>query len=151
MFKELFRGRFKGHPIHVMFVHFPIGLFSAGFCIDLAAFWIDETHLPFVSFYCMAGGVAGAIAAITFGLIDYIKLAENEQLFKKAGKHAVLQLTSVVLFGTVFGLKISEFPVVSDPTIVMLVVEAIAFSVMIAGNFIGGDLVYSDGVGTKEI
>ncbi|MEX1270526.1 MAG: DUF2231 domain-containing protein, partial [Balneolaceae bacterium] len=95
MFKELFRGRIQGHPIHVMFVHFPVGLFSAGFCFDIAAFWIDEAHLPLVSFYCMAGGVAGGLAAILFGLMDYIKLAENEQLFKKAGKHAVLQLTSV--------------------------------------------------------
>ena len=96
IFKELARGRFKGHPIHGMLVHFPIGLFSAGFLFDLASLWAAESHLPIASFYCIAGGVAGGLAAMLFGLIDYIDLAENRRLFKKACMHACVAATNGV-------------------------------------------------------
>ncbi|MEX2572841.1 MAG: DUF2231 domain-containing protein [Balneolaceae bacterium] len=148
-FKEIASGRFKGHPIHVMFVHYPIGLFSAGFFLDLTTLWLDINHLPLVSFYCMAGGAAGGLAAMLFGMIDYLKLAKEESLYKKAGWHALLQLTAFILFITVLVLKLPDYPHISYPTPVMLILETLAFSAMTAGNYIGGDLVYKYGAGTS--
>lgn len=150
MFREIIRGRLLGHPVHAMLVHFPIGLFMAGACFDVASFWFDSVHLPLVAFYCIAGGLAGGAAAMFFGVIDYIHLSENERLFKKAGRHALLQVSAWLLFGVVLGMKLTQYLVIAPPGTVMLIVEMAAVGLMLAGNFIGGDLVYKDGVGRSS-
>jgi len=37
VFRGLLQGRFLGHPIHVMLVHFPAGLLPFGFALDAMA------------------------------------------------------------------------------------------------------------------
>lgn len=147
---SIVQGRFKGHPIHGMFVHFPIGLFSAGYCFDLLSLWANALHLPLVAFYCFAAGAGSGTAAMIFGLIDYMNLATYNRLFKKAGKHALLQLTAFLLFAIALIIKLPEFPDIQAPSIGILILEAVGIAVMARGNFIGGDLVYKDGVGTNR-
>ena len=149
MFREILHGRFLGHPIHAMLVHFPVGLFTAGACFDVIAIWTKSAQLPVVSFYCIAGGLITGSAAMLFGLVDYISLANDERLFRKAGRHALLQLTAWLIFAGVFGLKFSGYPDLPVPDPGILIPETAAVLLMFIGNFIGGELVYKDGIGTS--
>ena len=61
--------------------------------------------------------------------------------------HALLQLTAFMFFAVVLTFKLQEYPDIQVPATGILILEAAGFLIMTAGNFIGGDLVYKDGVG----
>lgn len=144
MLKQLLNGRFLGHPIHPMLVHFPTVLFPVSFLFDLAGIWTSGESFFAASFYCVGAGLGGGFMAALFGLIDYIKLTDREPLFRKASWHALLQFLVLMIFGIVFGLR---YEGISAPGLVELLVSGLGICLMLTGNYLGGDLVFRDGVG----
>jgi uncharacterized membrane protein len=66
------RAAIAGHPLHPIFVTIPIGLWSFTPICDLIyhAGWGDASWKA-AAFYCIGGGLIGAVPAIVTGLIDY--------------------------------------------------------------------------------
>lgn len=151
MLQQLLQGRLFGHPIHPMLVHFPTALFSTSFLFDMAAFAGFGKDFFTASIYCMGMGLAGGLLAAIFGLIDYNRLAgktgDGEEVFQKASWHAGMQFLVLSIFGIVFGTRYEGLYEITEPRMLKLVLSGLGVLLMLAGNYLGGDLVFRDGVG----
>ncbi len=145
----LANGRLNGHPIHVILVHLPVGLFTAAFLFDLGALLIGWRELATASFWSVALGSVGAVVAAIFGLVEYTHLAEQDRLRRKAGIHATLELSALTLFVALLFLKLPYLPDLPPPGLAWILLEGAAFLLMATGNFFGADLIFSDGMGRE--
>ena len=150
MFKEISKGRILDHPVHAMLVHFPVALFPLSFAFDLWAMLSDEPDLFRASLYSICLGLAGGLAAALFGLVDYLKLTGQQELLRKASWHAAIQSCVLMIFGVITGLRFLNYPESVEPGILQLIAMGIAIAAMLAGNYLGGDLVYRHGVGVHR-
>lgn len=150
MGRQLLKGRLCGHPVHPMLVHFPTALFTAGFLFDAGGIALQEPSFYMASFYVILLGLAGGVLAGLFGLIDYMNLGTEGEVFQKASWHAGIQFVVLMVFGIIAGLKYRHYP---DPVISdwwQLGVMGVVLAVMVAGNYLGGELVFTHQVGVNE-
>lgn len=150
MFKGITKGRILDHPVHAMLVHFPIALFPLSFIFDLWAMLSNDPDLFRASLYSMSLGLAGGLSAALFGMVDYLKLTERQELFRKASWHAAIQFCVLMMFGVITGLRFINYPESVEPNLFHLIFMGIAVAAMFAGNYLGGDLVYKHGVGVHR-
>jgi uncharacterized membrane protein len=103
------RAAIAGHPLHPIFVTIPIGLWSFAPVCDLIYHvgWGDASWKT-AAFYCIGGGLIGAVPAIITGFIDYgIVQGKSAQLVAKF--HLILNAVVTLLFVSSFALRFSEF------------------------------------------
>jgi uncharacterized membrane protein len=132
------------HPIHPMLVVFPIGLWIFSFVCDLIHLLVSSNPIwSDVAFYCIGGGIAGALLAAIPGFIDYLSLTDTRTK-KIATYHLVLNLIGVVLFAANFGLR---FTARGDSLPIIL--SAITLVGVGISGWLGGELVYVHGVGVE--
>ncbi len=150
MWKQIIKGRLFGHPIHPMLVHFPTALFSAGFLFDTGGILLNEPQLFSASLYAIILGLAGGLAAIVFGLIDYIKLSQQPRQFRLASWHASIQFAVFIIFGVIAGLKFQAYPDLGSPNLLEVSIMGTAVITMVIGNYLGGELVITHRIGIDE-
>jgi len=68
------KAKFLGHSIHQMLVVFPLGLLATSLAFDIAYFSTGDGNLAMVSFWMISAGIIGAIAAATFGFVDFLAI-----------------------------------------------------------------------------
>lgn len=132
-----------GHPIHAMLVPIPIGLFVFSFIADLAvrSGWAGDAW-PAVAFYCIGGGIVGALLAALFGLIDLLSL--NDPRAKRVGiAHMVINLGVVGLFFVNFLMRWQDL----NPEGAPFALSALAILLLLASGWLGGHMVFVHGVG----
>jgi uncharacterized membrane protein len=130
------------HPIHPMLVVFPIGLWVFSFVCDLIfAFGEDPEPWRTLAFYTMVGGLIGALAAAVPGLIDLLSLPQGPR--QTAIKHMSINLIVVALFAINTWVRASDD---AHPTTTIWL-SAIAIGLLVVSGWLGGKLVYEQGVG----
>lgn len=152
MTKSLFRGgkaRLFGHPIHPMLVHFPTALFAVSFGFDLAGMVLGNPEFHHLSFYLVGTGLAGGVLAGVFGMVDLTGIKQGE-IMETAIWHAGLQILVLTAFGVLFGLRLRQYPDLGSPGYGMIIMAGSAVLIMLAGNYLGGELVFRHGVGIKR-
>jgi len=130
-----------GHPIHPMLVPIAIGLWIFSLVGDL--FHAGGSAQPAwttVAYYCMGGGIAGALLAAVPGLIDLLSLPEGPR--KTAIVHMTINLTVVALYAVNFWMR-SGAP--GDPGR-LIWLSVIAIGLLVVSGWLGGKLVYELGV-----
>ena len=140
------RASIAGHPIHPMLVPIPIGLFLFSLVADIAVYlgWVGAW--PAVALYCMAGGIAGALLAAVFGLVDLMSLREDRT--KRIGvAHMVINLIVVTLYIVNFVLRYQGEPIDGIPGIL----SVIAILLLLVSGWLGGHMVYVHGVGVAGV
>lgn len=148
--KQLLKGRLFGHPVHPMLVHFPTALFSAGFLFDAAGILLEDPMLFPASLYTILLGLFFGLSAGLFGMIDYAKLTGKPGVFRKASWHAGIQVSVLLIFGAVAGIKLQEYPEITAPSLLLVMVEGVILGLMLFGNYLGGDLVFTHRIGIDE-
>jgi len=138
------KASFKSHPLHPILVSFPIAFLIGTFVSDvigkisgISTFWQTGYYLE------IAGIVMGLIAAIP-GLIDYLFTVPPKSSAKKRGlKHALLNVSHLILFFIAFLIRINENP---DTTLILILEAAGVILIFITG-WLGGTLVYRNQIG----
>jgi len=138
------KASFKSHPLHPILVSFPIAFLIGTFVSDvigkisgISTFWQTGYYLE------IAGIVMGLIAAIP-GLIDYLFTVPPKSSAKKRGlKHALLNVSHLILFFIAFLIRINENP---DTTLILILEAAGVILIFITG-WLGGTLVYCNQIG----
>ena len=130
-----------GHPIHPMLVGIPIGLFVFALVADLAAMVNGAADAwRTVAFYCIGGGIVGALLAAPFGLIDLLSIRDERA--KKIGiMHMVINLGVVALFVINFILR---WQGASNAAPFLLTVVAVLL--LLVSGWLGGEMVFRHGV-----
>lgn len=133
-----------GHPLHPMFVAFPIGFFGGVLVSDVISIWGDPSFWPRVSVALIAFGIVAALVAALFGFIDYFTAPMGADAKRTATTHMILNLSVVVLY--VIALYV-RYP---NPTSTLgYVLTYVALATLVVSGWFGGHLVYIGKLGVK--
>jgi len=129
------------HPIHPMLVPIPIGLWIFALVCDLMhASGSTNPAWTTVAFYCIGGGIVGALAAALPGLIDLLSLPEGPR--KTAVLHMTINLIVVALFAINFWMRMQTPG--SPGKLVWLTL--IGVGLLAISGWLGGKMVYEHGI-----
>jgi uncharacterized membrane protein len=118
------RFKFLGHPVHPMLIVFPLGLLSTAVVFDALYLITDNRDFAVFSFWAIAAGVVGGLAAALFGLIDWLAIPSGTR-----AKQAVSWLMR--LDGVAFG-----------PNLLPFVLGLAGALLALVTAWLGGELVY---------
>lgn len=141
--------RLLGHPVHGALSHFPLALLAVAPVADAAAWLLAVEALWHVGFWCVAGGLVVAIPAAISGLFDFAALETDSPAASAATWHMIAMFTAVSLSAAGLILRRSALPEGDSPLLV-LVLEGAGAAVVLAGGWLGGELVYGHGVGVRR-
>lgn len=132
------------HPIHPMVVVFPVGLwiFSLGADLLVLAGW--ENPWRDVAWCTMAGGIAGALLAAIPGSLDFFAITEAKARLI-AIYHLALTLSATAVFAVDLYLRLAA----AAPDSLPLVLSITGVALLVAGGWLGGELVYVQRVGVE--
>jgi uncharacterized membrane protein len=130
------------HPIHPMFVGFPIALWIFSLICDVVyrmewggMVWYD------MAFFTMLGGLVGALAAAVPGYLDYRSILDPQ--VKRIGTwHMALNLAAVALFAVNAFLRTTTEPGAVWP----FVLSIAGVGLLGISGWLGGEMVYVHGV-----
>ncbi len=146
MLKDLLEGKPLRHPIHPMLVHFPIGFLVLSFLLDLVSLAFPEVpNLVRGSFYTMLFGVIAALLAAVPGFVDYSDIRRDHPGKVTATRHMTLNLMVVAIYGINLWIRSAAL---NDPKIGLLplLLSIIGISLLSASGYLGGRLVYDEGI-----
>src|SRR5207248_958106 len=144
--KDLLEGKPLRHPIHPMLVHFPIGFLVLSFLLDLVSLAFPGVpSLVRCSFYAMLLGIITALLAAVPGLVDYSDIRRDHPGKATATRHMILNLMVVAVYGINLWIRSSAL---SDlkVTLLPLVLSIIGIGLLSASGYLGGRLVYDEGI-----
>jgi uncharacterized membrane protein len=136
-----------GHPIHPGLVAIPIGAFTFTLVADLVRWRTGNPGWGDAARYALVVGVIGALLAAVFGLVDYFGVTMSEAGFKVARIHLILNLTAVALFAASLWLRYREL---DGWSMAGFLVSTLAYVVVSASGYLGGELVFKHKVGVQE-
>ncbi len=105
------RLQIAGHPIHVMTVGVPIGLYTAAFVADALYVLVHDAFWYRMAFWCIALGLLGNLGAVLTGLPDFFAIKKDvPTAWNAATTHLVIGLGLVLLYVINFALHNSVHP-----------------------------------------
>ena|SRR6266404_2115802 len=145
------RASFAGEPVHPMFVHYPIALWTTSVVTDVIFYFHRNTSLVLISKFLIAAGIVGAILAAVPGLIDWLTITDPAA--KKTGTlHLILNVSALLLFGVSLYLRMKHYGAAAAGyhlQVPFAVSVAGLVDMMIAAS-LGGKLVYKYRMGVDE-
>lgn len=145
---DLLKGRLGKHRFHSMLIHFPSALYPFSFVMDLLCLYTGDARFTFVSLCALSGAVGMSVIAMTYGLIDFLKIDTVSPAWKTAGLHALLNITWLMVFAVLLVYRVKHPSASGD------VIYLIGFGLTTAGlfvsNYLGGELVIRHKIGVGE-
>jgi uncharacterized membrane protein len=130
----------KDHPIHLMLIPLPIGLWIFALVADVAAMTTHDAAWQTVAYYCLAGGVVGALLAAAPGLVDLLSMTDGH-VRGIAITHMAINLAAVAIFAVNFWMRRTTEGHAGPWWLTLVGVLAISVS-----GWLGGELVHRYGV-----
>jgi len=145
------RLQFAGHPIHVMIVGLPIGLYTAALVADAAYVFTNDPFWFRMAFWCIALGLVGNLGAVVTGLPDFLAIKKEMPAAWNAGTtHLVVGLGLLLLYGINFVLHNWGTPLPGGDTLMPLVLSLGGASLLGLQGWYGEELVFRHKVGVEE-
>lgn len=92
------KATFRGHPLHLMLVSFPVAAWSGAVATDLAGARSADPFWYRMSVTLIAAGiVTGALAAV-FGYIDYLTVSLSPRAKRIATLHLIASLVTLAIY-----------------------------------------------------
>jgi uncharacterized membrane protein len=141
--------RGAGHPIHPAVVAFPIALLAcAPICdaLDLLG-WLDEGNL--LAYFCVVAGLIGGVLALITGAFELVRLTQRaSQHLNRALTHAGMALLTL---GWYVGALVLRGNKLTEPTFTLLGLEIAGALCLGLTGWLGGELVFHDGVRVRDV
>jgi nitrite reductase/ring-hydroxylating ferredoxin subunit/uncharacterized membrane protein len=133
--RDVLNGRWLGHPIHAVLTDAPIGILFLVIVFDVVG-------QPVAAGWALLLGVLAMAAAALAGLADY---ADTDGLAReRATLHATLMTGALVLYLVDGALRLGG-PAEAPASAAAVGLSVVAFVVLAAAAFVGGDVVYVTG------
>ncbi|HXH51909.1 MAG TPA: DUF2231 domain-containing protein [Sphingomicrobium sp.] len=136
-----------GHPIHPMLIPFPIALLVGAFGSDLLYLAYGDPGFADASKWLLGFGIATALLAAVFGLIDFMGDDRIRRL-NHALQHMIANVAAVVVAIVNLAVRLGSSPEIVESLGVFL--SGATVLILIFSGWRGGDLVYHHRVGVHE-
>jgi len=134
-----------GHPFHPIMVTVPIGAWVASLVFDIIALVSDEpAAFAEGAFWLLLIGIAGALVAALFGVMDLLTIPSNTRAASTALAHMGLNTAAIVVFAIDALIRQSEGRDTVSGTAIGL--SVLGLLVVSASGWLGGKLSYTYGV-----
>ncbi len=134
----------RGHPVHMMLVHFPMAFLVGALLVDVAGA-LGFAALPGIGEWLLVSGVVSGIVAAVPGAVDLVTTLRpaGSVIAGRGVRHAVLGGASLVVLAAAWLLR--EDPV--TPWSLALLLEFLGVVLLLGSAAAGGSLVLRHGVG----
>jgi uncharacterized membrane protein len=139
------------HPIHPMLVHFPLACWLLTAASDVAALAMARPFFWHVSaLLSLTGLVMGGIAAM-FRAMELQRVKGQARLERLAAIHGGIMGGAWVVALVAMVLRIDDLLLTRIPApMIVHVLDFVVAGLVLAGAFLGGEMVYRYGVGVKR-
>jgi uncharacterized membrane protein len=141
------KARLFGHPIHQMLIVFPLGLLATAVIFDVIHLVTGTTRWAEISYWMIAAGVIGGLAAAPFGLADWLGIPADTRAKLVGLLHGGGNLVVVLLFAGSWLLR-REDPL--TPGMLALLLSFLGVGLALVTAWLGGELVSRLGVGVDD-
>jgi nitrite reductase/ring-hydroxylating ferredoxin subunit/uncharacterized membrane protein len=129
--RDLLNGRWLGHPLHAVLTDAPIGILFLVIVFDVL-------HLPDAAAWSLGIGILAMLGAALAGFADYADTDGRAR--ERATLHSTLMLLALLAY--VVSLAMRAGPQGAVESSGAFLVSIVAFLVLSAGAYVGGDVVY---------
>ena len=142
---------FRGHPLHVVLVDFPIALWVTSFLADLAYLWRGDAYWFQAAWDLMAAGIAFAVLAAVPGVVDYFKSAPPHSEAKTMARtHGLLNGGVTVLYAFNLWWRTGPGTVEGTQWWVAFALSLVGVGTLGYTGWLGGELVFVHRMGIRE-
>jgi uncharacterized membrane protein len=142
------RIKLLGHPVHPMLIVYPLGLLSAAVVFDVLYAITANGDLATFSFWALAAGLIGGLAAAMFGLIDWLAIPKGTRAKRIGAFHGGGNVVVVALFGLSFWARLESAQYL--PSATPLIFGLLGAAIALVTAWLGGELVYRLRVGVDD-
>jgi len=140
-----------GHPPHLMLIHFPSALFPMETVCYGLFYFTGLTSYGEAAYYAVLGGVLLGWAALLFGAWDLIRIPpERDKTIKIALIHGFVNGIVLIGFSVFAYTAFKKYPELPPAKLPVLIVKGFLVLAMLAGNYLGGNLVLKHKLGMQE-
>ena len=141
------RAKLFGHAIHPILIVFPLGLLSTAVVFDIVYLLTGSGRWADISFWMIAAGVIGGLAAAVFGLIDLLAIPQGTRAQAVGIWHGGGNVVVVLLFGISWLLRRDD---PAHPETIAIVLSFAGAGLSVVTGWLGGELVERLGVGVDD-
>jgi uncharacterized membrane protein len=142
--------RLAGHPLHPIFVHFPVALWSITWAWDVLGAWTGSGLWWQIGFWCLVAGTVIAVPAAVTGVMELMALGATHPAMDIATRH-------MLIMGGAFTVNVAALVVRAGPLMpegwrlyAVLALSSAGLVLLAIGGWYGGRLVYEFGVGRSK-
>jgi len=138
----------KSHPMHPMFVFFPLGLWITSLAFDALGFMWHDASLVAAGFYCVLGGCVGAVLAAVPGAIDLFTVVPPDSSARQRGLlHGAINFCALLLFAFIAWRRGGAAEPVDG---ISLLLSALGVVGILGSAWLGGTLVFRNQIGVDH-
>ena len=138
------KANIKSHPIHPIFVGFPIAFFAGTLFFDILASILLSPDIERTALYLNIAGIATGLLAAIPGIIDYrYTVPPDSSAKRRAVKHGIINTCVIILFVMAIILKNQ-----AANKLIIICIETIAIILLAISGWLGGTLVVRNQIGT---
>jgi uncharacterized membrane protein len=145
--KNLLQGQWLGHPLHAVFAHLPLAMWTSALVFDVLAL-VGGGNNVFVqtSFYAIVVGLLSTLLVIPTGLAEWWDIKPDWSAWRLSVWHLCLNLLASILWIGNAVLRFNTFQTATTVPALPLVLSIVATGVVLTSGYLGGRMVYDHGV-----
>lgn len=141
------KAKILGHAAHPILIVFPLGLLSTAVVFDAVHLFTGTPEFATVSYWMIAAGLIGGIAAAPFGWYDWFAIPSGTRAKQVGLVHGLSMSLTLAIF---FISWLLRFEPPTSPSILALVFSFAAVPLAFFGAWMGGELIERLGVGVDD-
>ena len=134
------RFKFLGHPVHPMLIVFPLGLLATAVLFDALYLLTGNDDLAIFSFWAIAAGIVGGLAAALFGFIDWLAVPSGTRAKRVGLIHGGGNVVIVALFAVSWLMRLDG--ATFAPNLLPFILGIAGAGLALFTAWLGGELVY---------
>src|SRR6266536_954327 len=92
------RVKLFGHSIHQMLIAFPLGLLVTAIAFDAIHLATHGAMFALVSYWLIAAGILGGLAAAVFGFLDWLGIPRHTRAYRIGAWHGLGNAVLLLLY-----------------------------------------------------
>lgn len=141
------RAKLLGHAVHQMLIPFPIGLLTTAIIFDFIRLFTGNPLWSTISYWLIAAGIIGGLAAAVFGFVDFLGIPANTRARRIGVIHGIGNVVLVGLFAASWFLRRAD---PGNPDVLALGLSLAGAALSLFTAWLGGELVDRLGVGVDD-